>query len=744
MNRKYLCILLVFTFVIATHIGVNADTIHVPSQYPTIQDGIDVAVNGDTVLVADGIYSGKGNKNLDFEGKAIIVQSENGPEETIIDCEGTGRGFYFHSGEHSSSVVRGFTIKNGLVLASYPNTFNGGGIYCTDNSSPTIINNIIINNQADRGGGIGCVNSSPIIINNTITQNSAREFGGGIDCDENSSPVINDNLITGNFVERDGGIGGGVCIRENDSEDYILTLAQNTIMENKSDFGGGVGCIYSFINLTDNTIIKNSGRFGGGISCIYSIATITNNIIAKNSYSFIGGGIYSIWNSSLTITSNTITENDANFGGGVHCDSYCAMKILNTILWANNAYIDGHQIYVGLPSNGIDITYSNVQGGKNDIVNNESTVNWGIGNIDIHPLFVDAYNGDYRLQSDSPCIDAGDPKSKKEPNGTQADIGVFYYDPDVIPVPTSLAKISGDNQSGAIGTVIANLLVVQVLDQHSDAVEGLTVNFDPNLGAIVNPMQTTTDENGQAKTVLTLGAEKGIYSVTAQAFGLEPVIFTATAFSHLPTIFSVSPDSGDVKGGTEVTINGENFQEGAIVRIGEHALEDVVVSEGGSQIVGKTSSSAKGLYDVIVTNPDGEQATFQRGFAYIIIETGYPIRQTINLHKGINLISIPLKFETTWRMSDIIRHIGENDVNMIIRYDTEGEKFVSYMLHFGENAKLNVPVECDEGYIVVMKTAKEVVFEGYPCEDEPLFAPNATSLGTFFTQKKLKVRKLSQ
>jgi len=743
MKRKYLCILLVFTFVIATHIGVNADTIHVPSQYPTIQDGIDVAVNGDTVLIADGIYSGKGNKNLDFEGKAIIVQSENGPEETIIDCEGTGRGFYFHSGEHPSSVVRGFTIKNGLILASYPNTFNGGGIYCTDNSSPTIINNIIINNQADRGGGIGCVNSSPIIINNTITQNSAREFGGGIDCDENSSPVINGNLITGNFVERDGGIGGGVCIRENDSEDYILTLAQNTIMENKSDFGGGVGCINSFINLTDNTVIKNSGRFGGGISCIYSIATITNNIIAKNSYSFIGGGIYSIWNSSLTITSNTITENNANFGGGVYCDSYCAMKILNTILWANNAYIDGHQIYVGLPSNGIDITYSNVQGGKNDIVNNESTVNWGVGNIDIHPLFVDAYNGDYRLQSDSPCIDAGDPKSKKGPDGTQADIGVFYYDPDVIPVPTSLAKISGDNQSGAIGTVIADLLVAQVLDQHGDAVEGLTVNFDPNLGAIVNPMQTTTDENGQAKTVLTLGVEKGIYSVTAQAFGLEPVIFTATALSHLPTIFSVSPNSGDVKDSTEVTINGENFQEGAIVRIGEHALEDVVVSEDGSQIVGKTSSSAKGLYDVIVTNPDGEQATFQRGFAYIIIETGYPIRQTINLHKGINLISIPLKFETTWRMSDIIRHIGENDVNMIIRYDTEGEKFVAYMLHFGENAKLNVPVECDEGYIVVMKTAKEVVFEGYPCEDEPLFAPNATSLGTFFTQK-LKVRKLNQ
>jgi hypothetical protein len=645
VNRKYLCFLLVVTFVITTCIGVNAATLYVPSQYVTIQEGIDAAVNADTVLVADGIYTGEGNKNLDFGGKAITVQSENGPEKTIIDCEGTGRGYYFHSGEHSSSVIRGFTIKNGLVLGNYPNTANGGGIYCTDNSSPTITNNIITNNQADRGGGIGCINSSPIIINNTIIQNSAKELGGGIDCDENSFPVINNNLIKANSVEGDGGIGGGVCVSDYDySPDHIFTLAQNNITENEADFGGGVGCIYSFINLTDNTITGNSAKFGGGISCVYSVVTITNNIIAKNSSSFIGGGIYSIWNSSLIVTNNTITENQANFGGGVYCDSYCAMKILNTILWANNAYIDGHQIYVGLPSNGLEINYSDIQGGKGDIVNNENTVNWGEGNINIHPFFVDSYNEDYHLQADSPCKDAGDLKSKKEPDGTRADIGVFYYDPNVIPVATKLTKISGDKQNSAVGTVIADPLVVQILDQNGVPMEGVAVNFDSNRDAIVNPIQTTTNKNGQAQTVLTLGVQEGIYSVTAQALGLEPVIFTATALAS---------------------------------------------------------------------------------------DLGYPIRRTINLHEGINLISIPLKFETTWRMSDMIRHIGENDVNMIIHYDTEEEKFVSYMIRFGEDAKSNVPVECDEGYIVVMKIAKQVVFEGYPCEDEAILAPKNFSSDTF-------------
>lgn len=195
MNRKLFCFLLVVTFVITTRISVNAAILYVPSQYTTIQKGIDAAVNGDTILVANGTYTGEGNKNLDFGGKAITVQSENGPEKTIIDCGGTGRGYYFHSGEHASSVVRGFTIKNDLVLGNYPNTVNSGGILCSNNSSPTITNNIITNNRADRGGGIGCVNSSPIIINNTISQNSAKEVGGGIDCDENSFSVINNNLI---------------------------------------------------------------------------------------------------------------------------------------------------------------------------------------------------------------------------------------------------------------------------------------------------------------------------------------------------------------------------------------------------------------------------------------------------------------------------------------------------------------------------------------------------------------------
>ena len=166
-----------------------------PYQY--IQDGINAAVNIDTVIVLDGIYKGAQNKNLDFKGKTITVTSQNGAESTIIDCENDGRGFYFYSGEGPDSVVNGFTITNGY--ADY-----GGGIMIYG-ASPTIQNNVIsycifykynFDQFIRKGGGVYCYGSESIIRDNKILGNRA-DVGGGIYC-EKSSPIIEGNIISGN------------------------------------------------------------------------------------------------------------------------------------------------------------------------------------------------------------------------------------------------------------------------------------------------------------------------------------------------------------------------------------------------------------------------------------------------------------------------------------------------------------------------------------------------------------------
>lgn len=124
----------------------------VPSQYPTIQAAIDASVDGDVVIVADGVYTGTGNRDIDYLGKALTVRSENGPESCIIDCQASSgnrhRGFYFHTNETAAAVLDGFTIQNGYAPYTPACMYSGGGILCQDGANPSIRNCILRENHA--------------------------------------------------------------------------------------------------------------------------------------------------------------------------------------------------------------------------------------------------------------------------------------------------------------------------------------------------------------------------------------------------------------------------------------------------------------------------------------------------------------------------------------------------------------------------------------------------------------------
>jgi parallel beta-helix repeat protein len=252
-------ILVCITLTIALNLNnASGATINVPTVgYPTIQAGIDAAVDGDTVLVADGTYTGDGNKNLDFNGKAITVISENGPYTTIVDCEGEGPGFYFHSGEGQGSVVSGFTITNGKSVG-----ITGAGIDISA-SSPVIRNNVIRNNQ---GWGIGTHGAS----NPLIQENSIHDNSGGIEI------WASQPHITGNFIENNSGYGIETA------NTRTFTILNNIIAENGHngvDFGIPSGSSGSVV-IINNTITANSaaGIYGNRDTNL----TISNNIVTNN------------------------------------------------------------------------------------------------------------------------------------------------------------------------------------------------------------------------------------------------------------------------------------------------------------------------------------------------------------------------------------------------------------------------------------------------------------------------------
>ena len=200
--------------------------IYVPDDYATIQLAIDVAVDGDEIIVRDGTYIGEGNRDIEFRGKAISLSSENGPENTIIDCEREGRGFSFQSGETLTTILSGFTITGGSV--DY-----GGGIIIRD-SSPLITECIISRNWARKhGAGVCLYNSNSTVITDCSISNNGGGYtfqGGGVYIgDGSSSVVINNCTISNNGSSSDSAVKGGGIYVGNSS---TALIKQSTISDN--------------------------------------------------------------------------------------------------------------------------------------------------------------------------------------------------------------------------------------------------------------------------------------------------------------------------------------------------------------------------------------------------------------------------------------------------------------------------------------------------------------------------------
>ncbi len=118
--------------------------------YATIQDALNAAQDGENIMLADGVFSGPGNRDLDFLGKNITLRSASDlREECIIECEGSEtephRAFIFQNGESAQTVIRGITIQGGWEN-------RGGAIFCKNGSSPTFEKCRFLGNYAAEGG----------------------------------------------------------------------------------------------------------------------------------------------------------------------------------------------------------------------------------------------------------------------------------------------------------------------------------------------------------------------------------------------------------------------------------------------------------------------------------------------------------------------------------------------------------------------------------------------------------------
>jgi len=240
------------------------NTLRVPADYPTIQAAINAAsvLTSDTVLVSNGVY----NESVNFNGKALLLTSANGPTKTFINA------ITFSSGETTNSVVSGFTITNGGISVSF--------------SSPTIISNEFIN----CGDAVNCYFSSPNIIGNFMTGGSgAAVYLGG----------AGTALIQGNIIQNNG---GGIGMNSSGSP----TVVNNLIQYNNGDAISGVNG--SDVNIIQNVIAYNSGS---AVSFLVPSGNrgpvAVNNTMVGNSYGISISG----YDGSSEIINNIIVGNGA-------------------------------------------------------------------------------------------------------------------------------------------------------------------------------------------------------------------------------------------------------------------------------------------------------------------------------------------------------------------------------------------------------------------------------------------------
>jgi|GEM_PF-2386287 len=442
------------------------------------------------------------------------------------------------------------------------------------------------------GAAFEFIDSSPTISDCKINGNSTSSFGGAVSFQSNSNPIFNNCEIIGNSS---GQSGGAICVY------YSCHPVFNFCIINDNAANSKGGAVYlgtnAGISLYDCSISGNSANEGGGIYTLWNVTVDLNRCLISSNVSsnWAGGAFFD--SCPVELSNCTIVGNTANGeGGGIVFDD-CTPLLKNTIISDNT----GSGIYF-YDYNQPSVYYSNFynNSGGNFTGNYPSQLGTISGtnlngdpcdpynNIFLPPQFVDPVGNDFTLQWNSPCIDAGDPLTNYDPDGTIADIGVYCFDRNckvlsVSPENLEFSGVEGGANPSSQTISIGNFGLISLNFTILEELGWLTVT--PNFGGPIPPVEIVDI------SIDITGMSSGIYDGVIQILSENamnspwtvPVVLNITS----NPVLSVSPDelyfSAPVNGPNPdpqiLTIS--NVGSGSFDYTVSEALEWLEISPGG-------------------------------------------------------------------------------------------------------------------------------------------------------------------